>query len=129
MDHALESLPSNVGALFSVVAWSLWQRRNHIRVGQSSWSSDEILPRSSVIRWIPPSDGIYEINFDGTVFTKLTLAGIGVAIRDSLGHIIAAFSQKILLPHSVDLVEAMVASRVLTFAKCVFLRSKLWVIV
>lgn len=51
------------------------------------------------------------------MFTKLTIVGIGVTIRDSSGHIIATLSQKIHLPHSVDLVEAMVASRALTFAK------------
>lgn len=83
---------------------------------------------SSVIRWIP-RDGIYKVYFDGAVFTEHTIVGIGVTIRDSSGHIIATLSQKIRLPHSVDLVEAMVASRALTFAKCVFLRSKLRVIV
>lgn len=72
---------------------------------------------SSLIRWIPPSDGIYKVNFDDAMFTKLTIVGIGVTIRDSSGHIIATLSQKIRLPHSVDLVEAMVASRALTFAK------------
>ncbi|KAK7827171.1 hypothetical protein CFP56_031346 [Quercus suber] len=75
---------------------------------------------SSVIRWIPPSDGIYKVNFDGAVFTELTIVSIGVTIRDSSGHIIATLSQKIRLPHSVDLVEAMVASRELTFASVSF---------
>lgn len=51
------------------------------------------------------------------MFTELTIVGIGVTICDSSGHIIATLSQKIRLPHSVDLVEAMVASRALTFAK------------
>ena len=40
-------------------------------------------------------------NFNGAIFSKSSMAGIGVVIRDSNGLIIAAMSQKLSLPNSV----------------------------
>ena len=44
-------------------------------------------------------------------------AGLGVVIRDCNGNIIAALSQKIKLPHSVETVEALAAHKAVIFAK------------
>ena len=46
-----------------------------------------------------------------------SLAGLGIIIRDESGLIIAALSQKIPLPSSVELVEALAAQRALIFAQ------------
>ncbi|KAK7859521.1 hypothetical protein CFP56_005977 [Quercus suber] len=78
------------------------------------------------IKWKPPGAGLFKINFDGVVFEELALAGLGVVIRDSSGLIIAALSQKIRLPSSVDMVEVLVARRALSFAQeiSIFFRQK-----
>ena len=134
----IEQAPSLKVALFSMITWCLWQRRNRIREKQPIWTLTEVAlkakellnelldvqqkplgdlqPRSPV-RWNPPSEGMYKANFDGSIFSELFLGGIGVVIRDAYGNVIAALSQKIPLPHSVDLVEALAASRAVSFAR------------
>ena len=68
-------------------------------------------------RWKPPSAGLFKINFDGAVFMDRSLVGLGIVIRDESGLIIVALSQKIPLPSSMELVEALAARRALIFAQ------------
>ena len=68
-------------------------------------------------RWLPPPEGVYKANFDAAFFGSSGTVGIGVVVRDSKGEIIAALSQKILEPHSVDAAEALACSRAVVFAK------------
>ena len=44
------------------------------------------------------------------MFEDRKLAGLGIVIRDESGMIIAALSQKIPLPSSMDMVEALASS-------------------
>ena len=67
--------------------------------------------------WKPPSLGLFKINFDGATFESLNQAGIGVVIKDEHGLVIAALSQRIPLPSSVSMVEALAARRALIFAQ------------
>ena len=76
-----------------------------------------------VVRWKPPSTGLFKINFDGTTFDNLALAGLGVVIRDEQGMIIAALSQQIPLPSSVNMVEALATRRALIFAQEISISS------
>ena len=69
------------------------------------------------VRWTRPLDGLYKVNFDTALFEGSGCGGIGVTIRDSSGVIIGALSQKIPLPHLVDLAEALAACRVVVFAQ------------
>ena len=78
---------------------------------------------SSDSRWKPPASGVYKINFDGAIFEEQACAGLDVVIRDSTGLIIGALSQKIRYPGSVDMVEALAASRAVVFAKELCLQS------
>ena len=55
------------------------------------------------------------MNFDAVLFESSGCVGIGVAVRDSDGEIIAALSQRIPLPHSVMLAEALAAHRAVVF--------------
>ena len=59
------------------------------------------------MRWSRPLEGIYKVNFDATMFENSSCTGIGVAIRDSVGEIIATLSQRIPHPFSVEMEEAM----------------------
>lgn len=72
--------------------------------------------RSNQVCWSPPQDGLFKANFDAAFFDSIGIAGIGVMVRDFTGNIIAALSQKMQLPHSVDLAEALARNRVVTFA-------------
>ena len=125
-------------ALFSTIAWSLWQRRNKIRVQQTSWPLHEISrrvrelvveffdihkqpPRPTVqqsqVHWTKPPQDFYKANFDAALFDSSNMAGIGVVIRDYNGNVIGALSQKIALPPSIEHAEALAASWAVAFAK------------
>ena len=67
--------------------------------------------------WTRPPSGLYKVNFDAALFEGLGCAGIGVAIRDSSGAIIGTLSQKIPLPHSMEMAEALAARRAVVFAQ------------
>ena len=55
-------------------------------------------------------------NFDGAVFADSDEAGIGVVIRNENGEVMAALSEKIALPPSVETLELLAAKRATVFA-------------
>ena len=59
------------------------------------------------MRWTRPLDGLYKVNFDTALFEGSGCGGIGVTIRDSSGVIIGTLSQKIPLPHSMEMAETL----------------------
>ncbi|XP_075645403.1 uncharacterized protein LOC142616429 [Castanea sativa] len=125
-------------ALFSTIAWSIWQRRNRVLVQQPSWPLHEISRRAkdlvveffdahqqplrsveqgSRVRWTKPPEDFYKANFDAALFDSSNMAGIGVVIRDCNGNVIGALSQRIALSKSINHAEALVASQVMAFAR------------
>ena len=125
-------------ARFAMVAWSIWWWRNRVRLKQKTWQVDEVVQRASELlrefwdvqkkgnrvvehgkdlRWKPPDSGLYKINFDGALFADQGSAAIGVVIRDWEGQVIAALSEKVRHPGSVDLVEALATRQAISFAK------------
>lgn len=125
-------------ALFIIVAWCLWQRRNRVRECQSSWQLHEIGEqalalvhvswevhnqearspvRQPLFRWSLPPDACYKGNFDTALFNGLDCDGIGVVFKDSSRNVIATLSQQIGHTPSVDLAEALVARRAMVLAK------------
>ncbi|XP_030969853.1 uncharacterized protein LOC115990136 [Quercus lobata] len=127
-----------------MVAWCIWERRNRVRLRQQAWGVGEVcwhafellkefhdvhkkvyrmVVRSSDSWWKPPASRMYKINFDGALFEEQTCAGLRVVIRDSTGLVIGALSQKIRHPGSVDMVEALAASRAIVFSKELCLQS------
>ena len=128
----------NTTTLFSMVAWCIWTRRNKLRERQPVWDVGETVKRArellqelkyvqdspilSAIPWVEvkwklPGAVLFKISFNGAVFEDMGLAGMGIIIRDESRMIIAAFSQKIPLLSSMDMVEALVARRALIFAQ------------
>ena len=100
-------------ALFSTMAWCLWQRRNRMRMKQSVWPLHEVDDRAKGLvleffddnkpearprvhspptRWVQPKNGLYKVNYDAAIFDSLGYTRLGVVIRDSTGHIIVALS-------------------------------------
>ena len=125
-------------ALFSTIAWCLWQRRIKLRECQPTWPRQEIgrrakelvveffeihqqppnpVHRAPRVKWSPPAEGGYKANFDATFFDNSELAVLGVVVRDSSGNIMGALSQKISRPQSMEHAEALVARRAVILVK------------
>lgn len=138
VSFVLSKTSPNMATLFSMVVWCIWVRRNKIREGQQVWDVGDTVKRArdllqefwdvdshqyrsattwAVTKWQPPPSCLFKINFDGAVFANLGWVGLGVVIRDSEGQILAALKQKIHLPWSVDMVEALAARQALTFSQ------------
>ncbi|XP_050281886.1 uncharacterized protein LOC126722781 [Quercus robur] len=79
-------------------------------------STRPMVPRE-VVRSKSPFAGLFKINFDGAIFENMDLAGLGFVVRDEHGMIVATLSQRIPLPSSVDMVEALAARCALIFAQ------------
>nr|POE85249.1 putative ribonuclease h protein [Quercus suber] len=100
----LEKIPDQARALV--------QEFNHLRPIHSK------IPRTArSVRWKPPPPGLVKVNFDGTLFSTQSSAGLGLVVRDSAGLVLAALSQEIPLPTSVETLEVIAARRALLFAK------------
>ena len=70
-----------------------------------------------LVQWQPPAENSFKVNFDRAVFGEEQEAGIGVVIRDNEGYVLAALSEKVRLPASVEVLEMLAARRVATFAR------------
>ena len=57
------------------------------------------------------------MNFDGAIFKEKSLASIGCIIRNDKGLVMAAFTQVIPLPTSVEMVEVLAARSAIGFAQ------------
>ena len=55
-------------------------------------------------------------NFDGAVFADSGEAVVGVVIQNENGEVMAALSEKIALPSSVEVLEMVAARRAAVFA-------------
>ena len=75
-----------------------------------------VTSRPARARWSPPTENLYKANFDAALFEHLGFAGLGVVMRDDRGNVLAILSQKIALPQSVEMAEALAAKRALQLA-------------
>ena len=69
------------------------------------------------------------INFDGAIFENLTLAGLGIVIRDELGMIIVALGQQSSLPSMVDMVEPLAARQAFIFSQEISISQWRWKVI
>ncbi|KAK9985759.1 hypothetical protein SO802_030710 [Lithocarpus litseifolius] len=67
--------------------------------------------------WLPPPPSWVKVNFDEATFANSSSAGLGAIIRNDMGLVMAAFTQPIPLPTSVEMVEVLAARGALCFAK------------
>nr|POF03373.1 putative ribonuclease h protein [Quercus suber] len=124
--------------LFAMLADQIWFRRNKLRVGEeavdlkqlnsrardalhdfqlASATSPNPPPVRSPTKWKPPPSAWVKSNFDGAVFMERAEAGLGSIIRNDCGLVMAASTQIIPLPTTVEMVEVLAARRALIFAK------------
>ena len=79
--------------------------------------SPKPLRRQTISRRLcPPAAGLVKINFDGAWYNELEKAGIGVVIRNGKGQVLAAMSEPIVKPLSVELLELLAARHAVFFA-------------
>lgn len=73
--------------------------------------------RASEVGWCAPANGWLKINFDGALFKELKAVGVGVVIRNHLGEVMAALSER--LPFWVDsnCAEAYAATKAVELAR------------
>ena len=73
-------------------------------------------------RWAPPVAGVYKVNYDGAYFADEEKAGIRVVVRNELGQVMGSLAEKIEMPATVEILEAMVARRAMLFMEELGLR-------
>ena len=124
-------------ALFAMLIDQIWYRRNKLRLGEeaadlkllnsrarvalhefqlANTSPPKPPPVQTPIKWKPPPSEWVKINFDGAVFKEQAQAGLGSIIHNDRGLVMAAATQIIPLPTSVEMVEVLAARRALIFA-------------
>ena len=121
--------------LFAAVIWTLWNRRNNLRLGKPALTLDEVMEFAqerltgfettneqsshphgrATMHWTTPDANGLKINFDGATFANRDCAGIGAVIRNDARLIMASLTQQIPLPTSIIKVEVLVARRALEF--------------
>ena len=67
-------------------------------------------------KWSPPVADQVKINYDGAMFGESDMAGIGVVIRNCEGQVMAALSEQIVKPPTVDFLELLAARRAVSFS-------------
>ena len=122
------------------MVWSIWHQRNQVRVrapaialhhvakvsrislteyhSRLSDTELQVEPRShhSQTKWLPTPVNLDKINFDGAVFSKENISGIGVVVRDENGLVLGSCSKRLPQAYSVMETEAMAAATALVFA-------------
>ncbi|CAL5362034.1 unnamed protein product [Camellia sinensis] len=120
--------------LFITICWCIWNNRNSILFGNKSRKVEEVvsfavnyvseyvqaqerghIPSTQVRmrRWVAPREGVFKLNFDGSVRTAHASAGVGIIIRDCHGEVIASMVERIQYMEDVDCVEATGAIKAL----------------
>nr|POE76554.1 putative ribonuclease h protein [Quercus suber] len=137
-----------VQELFAIIAWSLWFCRKEIRVNELdkvphdvvSWANNFRLEFQSMkegtkvarpkenLKWVPPPQGWFKANVDGAIFKVTNSAGIGVAVRDCQGWVLAALSEKVEGVQEAEVIETLAIRRPIRFAietsfNCVIIES------
>ena len=122
---------------FAMTTWLIWVRRYKQRLNEPAQPLSKLAqsatalldefqhgkqrkePQSRVgpVQWQPPPVGLVKANFDGAVFGEEKEGGIGVVIHSNEGQVLAALSEKVLMPTSMEILEILVARRVAFFAR------------
>ena len=89
------------------------------RLQEYQMANDTPLPlheATHLAHWLPPLPAQYKANCDGAIFPNINCARLGVVIRDSKGMVIAALSERVPLPPSIDDLEALACKKSITLA-------------
>ena len=141
LHQCFSTLSTSEVQLFSMISWSIWYRRNRLRLQQPADNNFQLVKRAresltefqeaqdrdlhlpqqpgsaESVKWNPLAQGSYKVNYDGAVFSDSNAAGIGVIVRNHQGEVMGSLSQRIPFPHSVEALEASAARSAIQFAK------------
>ena len=121
--------------LFAVTAWSIWYQRNKARLCDNPLPICNIADyaknylcefkeldshhshrrKASPTSWQPPSASSVKTNYDGAMFAESNMAGIGIVVRNSEDRVLAALSEQIVKPPSMEILELLAARRAVSF--------------
>nr|POF00294.1 hypothetical protein CFP56_60087 [Quercus suber] len=104
----------NMEVFVMVIAQSASSLLAEFQQGKQGWITEK---QVGLVRWQPPAENSIKANFDGAVFEEEQEAGIGVVIRDNEGQLLAALSEKVRLPVTVEVLEMLAARRAALFAR------------
>ena len=71
----------------------------------------------SPVRWQPPFGFSVKANFDGAMFGEDQEAGVVVVIRSNERQVLAALSEKLRMPVTVEILEMLAARKTAIFAR------------
>ena len=129
-----------------MTAWFVWCRRNKCHFKEQCLPLEKILDVAKSVlnefhgrqksrstrlqpqthRWTPPGQGIYKANYDGAYFAEEEAVGIGVVVRNDLGQVMASLAEKLAMPPTVEILEALAARRAMVFMEELGLRRALF---
>ncbi|XP_030968482.1 uncharacterized protein LOC115988978 [Quercus lobata] len=132
--------------LVTVLAWFIWGRRNKCHFNEPSLPPEKLYEAAAAVlaefqgrteakpgrkkiqpqRWTPPEQGVYKANYDGAYFVEEEKAGIGVVIRNELGQVMGSLAEKIEMPSTVEVLEALAARRAMIFMEELGLRQAIF---
>lgn len=87
------------------------------QVKQSNVENGNGADVESLARWLPPSVGIFKVNWDVGFNPKLLRMGAGVVVRDDHGRVHAAQSKTLSSYQEPMVVEALVALQAVEFSR------------
>ena len=103
------------------VAWPLNKVigvvRRHLQEFQQVHHCPSKKVRARRPRWKPPDVGFVKANFDGAIFEDLMAAGIGMAVRNEHGEVVAALAEQTPILDSVFTLETLATRRVVHFVR------------
>ena len=129
--HALEK--KNNLNLMATILWTVWHRRNQIKTLNKDYLITQVVQNAKQtlqdfhnanmvqsaqvpisarppVRWKPPPEASLKVNFNDATFKDIRKVGLGVVIRNSFGQVLASLFEQVPLPHTLNIVEALVAA-------------------
>ena len=129
--HALEK--KNNLNLMATILWTVWHRRNQIKTLNKDYLIAQVVQNAKQtlqdfhnsnmvqsaqvpisarppVRWKPPPEASLKVNFNDATFKDIRKVGLGAVIRNSFGQVLASLFEQVPLPHTLNIVEALVAA-------------------
>ncbi|KAK9999984.1 hypothetical protein SO802_019587 [Lithocarpus litseifolius] len=118
---AMRKRMNNTHLPLSMVYKDMLERLQEFQYAQDLPATPISLPQ--LTHWLPPRSPTLKVNFDSAIFHNSQTAGIGMVIRDESGKVVGALFERIPLPHTIDVAEALACRRAVSFAKELGIKS------
>ena len=95
---------------------SQWAHDKYVEFNDLKKAPSVSRPRRQV-RWKPPDEGDFKINFDGAIFAGMNCSGLGIVVRDKEGLAITSMVARIPQQLQPTKIEALAAYKAIGFAR------------